>query len=105
MGKHHGHKVQVLRSITGEYSVIGKAKTIYDLGIKIKSKNRLNASIKVQQETQNRAGRRIRAQCTRNNKEKGPAWLRSKPRPWSKWQKPQSKVFMKTAFQTWLATT
>ena len=37
MGKHHGHKVQVLRSITGEYSVIGKAKTIYDLGIKQKA--------------------------------------------------------------------
>ena len=37
MAKHHGHKAQVLRSIPGEYSVIGKAKTIYDLGIKQKA--------------------------------------------------------------------
>ena len=42
---------------------------------KIKSRNRLNASIKLQQETQTRAGRRIRAQRTRNNKQKRPALL------------------------------
>ena len=34
MAKHHGHKAQVLRSITGEYPLIDEAKTIYDLGIK-----------------------------------------------------------------------
>ena len=41
----------------------------------MKSRNRLNASIKLQQETQTRAGRRIRAQRTRNNKQKRPALL------------------------------
>ena len=39
MAKHHGHKAQVLRSITGEYPLIDEAKTIYDLGIKMKSEN------------------------------------------------------------------
>ena len=34
MAKHHGHKAQVLRSITEEYPLNNKAKNIYDLGIK-----------------------------------------------------------------------
>ena len=37
MDKHHGHKAQVLRLIMGEFSLIDKAKTIYDFGMKMKS--------------------------------------------------------------------
>jgi hypothetical protein len=74
MAKHHGHKAQVLRSIPGEYPWIGKAKTIYDLGKNEKQKW-MNASFKTQQRPRNKAGRCIRAQSNRNNKEKRPAWL------------------------------
>ena len=83
MGKQHGHKVQVLRSITGEYSVIGKAKTIYDLGKNEKQKW-MNASFKMQRRPRNKAGRCIRAQSNRNNKEKRSAVLNlERQRPWS----------------------
>ena len=51
MAKHHGHKAQVLRLITGEYSVIDKAKTIYDLGINNKRKS-IACINQTQQETQ-----------------------------------------------------
>ena len=56
-------------------------------------------------ETQNRAGRRIRAQRTRNNKEKRSALLSLYAETMVKWQKSQKQVSIKTAFQTWLAPT
>ena len=72
----------------------------------MKSRNRLNASIKLQQETQTRAGRRIRAQRTRNNKEKRPAWLCLEATTMVDMAKvAKVKFSKKTAFQTWLAPT
>ena len=65
----------------------------------------MNASIKLQQETQTRAGRRIRAQRTRNNKQKRPALLSLERRDHGQKAKVAKQVSMKTAFQTWLAPT
>ena len=94
MAKHHGHKAQVLRSITGEYPPIDEAKTIYDLG-KNEKRKQLNASIKTQQRPRNKAGRRIRAQGNRNNKEKRSALLSLYAKTMVKWQKSQKQSLRK----------
>ena len=94
MRNHQGYNAQVMQLITGEYSSIDSKNCIYGPG-KNEKRKRLNASIKTQQRPRNKAGRRIRAQGNRNNKEKRSALLSLHAKTMVKRQKSQKQSLRK----------
>ena len=95
MRKHQGYNAQVLQPISGEYSSIDSKNCIYGSGKNEKWKWSY-ASTKTQQRPRNKAGRRTRAQGTRNNKEKRPASLSLNATTMVKKKRQTTKVSKKT---------